>query len=196
MVCDRVVKEHGGIAIQHWYLTLVDISSMVYVISNISSHLQHLKIINGHMNADKLKYFFECFTSCKHSTLKRSDKLCELVLLNYLDLSSNSLGVEGVVVLVSALNDANVHLRLLHLSDNDIGSEGARVVLDDLNCRQDIEEFKLSSNNIVGAVWGGLKYWTNLKTLDVISNAIDVPSLLDGIVGTSQNFIRQPCFNL
>ena len=197
VVCDRVVKEDGGIVIQHCYLTLVDISSMVYVISNISSHLQHLEIAHGHMNADKLKYFFECFYSCKHSTLKRSDMLCKLASLNYLDLSFNSLGVEGVKVLVSALNDANVHLRLLDLSGlNGIGSEGARVVLDDLNCRQDIEVLVLNLNYIVGAVWGGLKFWTNLKKLNVSWNAIDVPSLLDGIVGTSQNCIKQPCINL
>ena len=196
VVCDSVVKEDEGIVIRNCYLTLVDISSMVYVISNISSHLQHLGITNCHMNADKLKYFFECFTSCKYSTLKRSDMLCKLALLNYLDLKSNSLGVEGVVVLVSALNDANVHLRLLKLSDNGIGSEGARVVLDDLNCRQDIEVLGLGCNYIEGAVWGGLKYWTNLKTLNVIGSAIDVSSLLDGIVGTSQNCIRQPCIKL
>ena len=196
VVCDRVVKEDEGIVIQSCYLTLVDISSMVYVISNISSHLQHLEITECHMNADKLKYFFESFASCKYSTLNRSDMLCKLALLNYLYLTSNSLGVEGVILLVSALNDANVHLHLLNLSNNHIGIEGARVVLDDLNCRQDIEVLVLAINRIVRAVWGGLKYWTNLKTLDVSSNAIDVPSLLDGIMGTSQNCIRQPCINL
>ena len=143
------------------------------------------------MNADKLKYFFECFTSCTHS-----DILCELALLNDLEISCNSLGVEGVIVLVSALNDANVHLRLLMLNRNRIGSEDARVVLDDLNCRQDIEVLHLGVNCIEGAVWGGLKYWTNLTTLDIRWNTIDVPSLLDGIVSTSQNFIRQPCINL
>ena len=99
-------------------------------------------------------------------------------------------------MLVSALNDANVYLHLLKLSHNGIGSEGARVVLDDLNCRQDIEELVLVSNGIEGAVWGGLKYWINLKTLYVSRNAIDVPSLLDGIVGTSQNCVGQPCINL
>ena len=196
VVCDRVVKEDEGIVIriviQHCYLTLVDISSMVYVILNSSSHLQHLEITDCHMNADKLKYFFECFASYKLSALKRS----ELALLNYLDLSLNSLGVEGVIVLVSALNDANVHLRLLELSDNDILSKGARVVLDDLNCCQDIEVLDLSNNLIEEAVWGRLKFWTNLKTLHVSSNAIDVPSLLDGIVSTSKIFIRQPCINL
>ena len=189
VVCDRVVKEDGGIVIQGGFLTLVDISSMVYVISNSSSHLQHIEIAYSNMNADKLKYFLECFSSCKHSTLKRSDMLCKLALLNYLDLSLNSLGVEGVVVLVSALNDANVHLHLLDLSDNGIGSEGARVVLDDLNCRQDIEVLSLGGNDIEGAVLGGLKYWTNLKKLDVSASAIDVPSLLE-------NCIRQRCINL
>ena len=152
VVCDRVVKIDGGIVIQSCYLTLVDISSMVYVISNISSHLQHLEIIGCHMNADKLKYFFESFASCENSALNRSDMLCKLALLKHLDLTSNFLGVEGVVVLVSALNDANVHLHLLGLSDNDIGSEGARVVLDDLNCRQDIEVLGLGHNYIVGCV--------------------------------------------
>ena len=98
--------------------------------------------------------------------------------------------------MVSGLNDANVHLNSLNLNDNEIDSEGARVLLDDLNCRQDIEELDLASNSIEGAVWGGFKYWTNLKTLDVSWNAIDVPSLLDGIVGTSQNCIGQPCINL
>ena len=191
VVCDSVVKEDGGIVIYSYYLTLVDISSMVYVISNISSHLQRLKICNGHMNADKLKYFFECFTSCTHS-----DILCELALLNYLELSCNSLDVEGVVVLVSALNNANIHLRVLWLNRNDFGSEGARVLLDDLNCRQDIEELSLGVNDIEGAVWGGLKYWTNLTTLHIRWNTIDVPSLLGGIVSTSQNFIRQPCIHL
>ena len=190
VVCDRVVKEYWGSVIQYGcYLTLVDISSMVYVISNISSHLQHLGITNCHMNADKLKYFFECFSSCKHSTLKRSGMLCKLASLNNLDLSLNDFGVEGVVVLVSALNDANVHLHSLSLSSNGIGSEGARVVLDDLNCRQDIEVLNLGSNDIKGAVFGGLKYWTNLKKLDVSSNTIDVPSLLE-------NCIRQRCINL
>ena len=196
VVCDRVVKEEVGIVIRSCYLTFVDISSMVYVISNISSHLKYLVISCCHMNDDKLKYFFECFTSCKHSTLKRSGMLCKLALLNDLNLSFNSLGVEGVVLLVSALNDANVHLRLLDLTDTGIGSEGAKVLLDDLNCRQDIEVLYLCRNNIVGAVWGGLKYWTYLKTLRISSNAIDVPALLDGTVGTSQNCIRQPCFNL
>ena len=191
VVCDSVVKTEGGIVIQSCYLTLVDISSMVYIISNISSHLQRLKITNCHMNADKLKYFFECFTSCTHS-----DILCELALLNYLELSCNSLDVEGVVVLVSALNNANIHLRVLRLNRNDFGSEGARVLLDDLNCRQDIEELSLGVNDIEGAVWGGLKYWINLKVLYVSGNAIDVPSLLDGIVGTSQNCVGQPCINL
>ena len=38
--------------------------------------------------------------------------------------------------------------------------------------------------------------WTQVKKLDVSWNAIDVPSLLDGIVSTSQNGIRQPCINL
>ena len=196
VVCDRVVTEDGGIVIKHGYLTLVDISSMVYVISNISSHLQHLEITGRHMNADKLKYFFESFASCEYSTLNRSDRLCKLALLNYLDLSLNSLGVEGVILLVGALNDANVHLRLLGHSGNDIGSEGARVVLDDLNCCQDIEVLDIGHNYIEEAVWGGLKYWTNFKKLNVSWNAIDVPSLLDGIVGTSQNCIRQPCINL
>ena len=196
VVCDSIVKEDGGIVIQHWYLTLVDISSMVYVISNISSPLQHLKVTDSHMNADKLKYFFESFASCEYSTLNRSDMLCKLALLNYLNLTSNSLGVEGVVVLVSALNDANVHLHLLDLADNESGGEGARVLLGDLNCRQDIEKLVLNFNDIDGAVWGELKYWTNLKTLDISLNPIDVPSLLDGIVGTSQNCIRQPCINL
>ena len=196
VVCDRVVKGEERIFVDDCYLTLVDISSMVYVISNISSHLKCLVITDCYMNADKLKYFFECFSSCKHSTLKRLDMLCELALLNYLDLSLNSLGVEGVIVLVGALNDANVHLHLLELSNNDIGSEGAIVVLDDLNCRHNIEVLVLSSNLIEEAVWGGLKYWTNLKTLDVSWNAIDVPSLLDGIVGTSQNYTRPPCINL
>ena len=196
VVCDRVVKEVKGIVIRNCYLTLVDISSMVYVISNISSHLQHLEIAGGVMNADKLKYFFASFASCKYSALNRSDMLCKLASLNYLYLCFNFLGVEGVVVLVSALNDANVHLHILDLSDNDIGSEGARVVLDDLNCRQDIDELLLRNNNIVGAVLGGLKYWTNLKALYVSLNAIDVLSLLDGIVGTSQNCIRQPCIDL
>ena len=191
VVCDSAVKEDGGIVVWGCYLTFVDISKMVYVISNISSHLQRLVISNGHMNADKLKYFFECFTSCTHS-----DILCELVLLNYLELSGNSLGVEGVVALVSGLNDANVHLRVLDLNRIDIGSEGARVVLDDLNCRQDIEELHLGVNCIEGAVWGGLKYWTNLTTLEIRWNTIDVPSLLGGIVSTSQNFIRQPCIHL
>ena len=60
------------------------------------------------MNADKLKYFFECFTTCTHS-----DILCELALL---DLSCNSLDVEGLIVLVSGLNDVNVHLRVLWLN--------------------------------------------------------------------------------
>ena len=196
VVCDRVVEEDGGIVVKYGYITLVDISSMVYVISNISSHLQRLKITACDMNADKLKYFFESFASCEYSTLNRSDMLCKLALLNYLDLRCNSLYVEGVVVLVSSLNDANVHLHLLNLSDNNIDSEGARVVLDDLNCRQDIEVLYLDINYIEGAVWGGLKYWTNLKTLDISSNTIDVPSLLDGIVGTSQNCIRQRCINL
>ena len=162
VVCDSVVKGDGVIVDKHGYLTLVDISSMVYVISNISSHLKRLEIKYCHMNADKLKYFFECFSSCKHSTLKRSGMLCKLASLKHLDLSFNYFGVEGVVVLVSALNDANVHLHLLGLSDNYIGSEGARVVLDDLNCRQDIEMLHLGVNCIEGAVWGGLKYWTNL----------------------------------
>ena len=196
VVCDRVVKGDGVIVIQCCYLTLVDISSMVYVMSNISSLIQHLEITECHMNADKLKYFFESFASCKYSTLNRSDMLCKLALLNYLKLTSNSLGVEGVVVLVSGLNDANVHLRLLELANNDIDGEGARVVLDDLNCRQDIEVLVLCDNGIEGAVWGGLKYWTNLKTLDVSWNTIDVPSFLDGVVGTSQNCIGQPCINL
>ena len=192
VVCDRVVKDIGGIVIRRCYLTLVDISSMIYVISNISSHLQHLEITGCHMNADKLKYFFESFASCEYSTLNRSDMLCKLALLH---LSSNFLGVEGVVVLVSGLNDANVHLRSLNLADNEIGGEGARVLLGDLNCRQDIEMLVLVSSVIEGAVWGGLKYWTNLKTLYISGNAIDVPSLLDGIVG-SQNCIGQPCINL
>ena len=196
VICDSVVKEHGGIVIQSCYLTLVDISSMVYVISNISSHLQHLEITYCYMKADKLKYFFESFASCEYSTLNRSDMLCKLALLNYLDLTSNCFGVEGVVVLVSALNDANVHLRLLALNTNYIGGEGARVLLDDLNCRQDIADLNLGYNYIEGEVWGGLKYWINLKTLDVSGNAIDVPSLLDDIVGTSQNCIGQPCINL
>ena len=197
VVCDSVVKENGGIVIQYnWYLTLVEISSMVYVISNISSHLQHLEITRCHMNADKLKYFFECFSSCKHSTLNRSDMLCKLASLNDLDLSFNSLGAEGVVVLVSALNDANVHLHLLELTENEIGGEGARVLLDDLNYRQDIEVLNLGCNCIEGVVWGGFKYWTNLKELDISENTIDVPSLLDGIVGTSQNCNRQRCINL
>ena len=191
VVCDSLVKEDGGIVVRGCYLTLVDISSMVYVISNISSHLQHLEITNCDMNADKLKYFSECFTSCTHS-----DILCELALLNYLELSCNSLDVEGVVVLVSALNNANIHLRVLWLNRNDFGSEGARVLLDDLNCRQDIEELSLGVNYIEGAVWGGLKYWTNLTTLHIHWNTIDVPSLLGGIVSTSQNFIRQPCIHL
>ena len=177
VVCDSVVEEDGGIVIQDGYLTLVEIYSMVYVISNISSHLKRLDITCD-MDDDKLEYFFECFTNCKHSMLKRSDMLCKLALLNYLNLSFNSLGVEGVVVLVSALNDANVHLHSLGLSDNDIGSEGARVVLDDLKCCQDIEVLDLGCNDIEGYVWDGLKYWTNLKTLDVSENAIDVPSLL------------------
>ena len=181
VVCDSVVKEEEGIVIQDRYLTLVDISSMVYVISNISSHLQHLEIAHSHMNADKLKYFY--------STLKRSDMLCKLASLNHLDLSFNSLGVEGVVVLVSALNNANVHLHLLDLTGNGIGSEGAIVVLYDLNCRQDIEELVLAANDIKAVVWGLLKYWTNLKKLDVSSNAIVVPSLLE-------NCIRQRCINL
>ena len=99
-------------------------------------------------------------------------------------------------MLVSALKDANVHLHSLNLTNNDIDSEGARVLLDDLNCRQDIEELVLAINDFEGAVWGGLKYWTNLKTLNVSENAIDVPSLLDVIVGTSQNCIGQPCINL
>ena len=196
VVCDSVVKEDGGIVIRGCYLTLVDISIMVYVISNISSHLQHLEIADGVMNADILKHFFEYFTSCKHSTLKQSEILCKLASLNYLDLSFNVLGAEGAIVLVSALNDANVHLHLLKLSDNDIDNEGARVVLDDLNCRQDIEVLVLRDNGIEGAVWGRLKYWTNLKTLDVSWNTIDVPSFLDGVVGTSQNCIGQPCINL
>ena len=196
VVCDSVVKREEGIVINDYYLALVDISSMVYVISNISSHFKHLVITTCHINADKLKYFFECISSCKDSMLRRSDMLCKLALLNYLDLSFNSLGAEGLIVLVSAFNDANVHLLVLKLVDNDIGSEGARVVLDDLNCRQDIEVLALAVNGIVGAVWGGLRYWTNLKILDVSSNAIDVPSLLDGIVGTFQKCIRQPCINL
>ena len=57
VVCDSVVKEDGGIVIKGCYLTLVDISSMVYVISNISSHLQHLEIIGCHMYTDKLILF-------------------------------------------------------------------------------------------------------------------------------------------
>ena len=174
VVCDSVVIGDGRIVIEDNYLTLVDISSMVYVISNISSHLQHLEITDCHMNVDKLKYFFESFASCKYSTLNRSDMLCKLASLKHLDLLSNFIGVEGVVVLVSGLNDANVHLHSLKLRNNDIGGEGARVLLDDLNCRQDIEVLDLSYNNIVGAVWGGLKYWTNLKTLYVIENTFDV----------------------
>ena len=196
VVCDRVVKREEGIFIHDYYFTLVDISSVVYVISNISSHLKRLMITHCHINADKLKYFFECFSSCKPSKLRRSDMLCKLALLNDLDLSFNSLGVEGAILLVSALNDANVHLRLLGLNGSDIGGEGARVVLDDLNCRQDIADLILGYNYIEGAVWGGLKYWTNLKSLELSSNAIAVPSLIDGIVSTSQNCIRQPCIDL
>ena len=197
VVCDSIARKgEGRVGFCGRYLTLVDISSMIYVIFNMSSHLKHLLIANCHMNADKLKSFFASFASCKYSVLNRADMLCKLALLNYLDLSLNSLGVEGVVVLVSALNDANVHLRSLDLSGNAIGSEGARVLLDDLNCRQDIEVLELECNGIEGAVGGGLKYWTNLKILDVSMNAIDVPSLLDGIVGTSQNCIGQPCINL
>ena len=196
VVCDRVVEGELGIKITGCYLTLIDISSMVYVISNISRHLQRLVIISCNINADKLRYFLESFASSKYSTLKRPEILCKLALLNDLGLISNSLGAEGAILLVSALNDANVHLHILNLSFNAIGSEGARVVLDDLNCRQDIEELRLRGNNIVGAVLGGFKYWTNLKTLDVSLNVIDVPSLLDGIVGTSQNCIRQRCINL
>ena len=196
VVCDRVVKREEGIFIHDYYFTLVDISSVVYVISNISSHFKRLMITHCHINADKLKYFFECFSSCKPSKLRRSDMLCKLALLNDLDLSFNSLGVEGAILLVSALNDANVHLRLLGLNGNDIGGEGARVVLDDLNCRQDIADLILGYNYIEGAVWGGLKYWTNLKSLELSSNAIAVPSLIDGIVSTSQNCIRQPCIDL
>ena len=145
------------------------------------------------MNADKLKYFFASFASCKYSASNRPHKLA---LLKTLDFCPNSLGVEGVVVLVSALNDAKVQLRSLDLTNNDIGSEGARVLLGDLNCRQDIEVLILRDNGIQWSVWGGLKYWTNLKTLDVGDNAIDVPSLLDGIVSTSQNCIRKPYINL
>ena len=198
VVCKRVVEGEGEINFchRHRYLTLVDISSLVYVIFNMSSHLKCLLITDCHMNADKLKFFFASFASCTYSAFNRSDMLCKLALLNCLDLSLNSLGVEGVVVLVSALNDANVHLRLLELGESDIGSEGARVLLDDLNCRQDIEELSLCENDIEGAVWGGLKYWINLKKLDVSWNYIDVPSLLDGIVGTSQNCIGQSCIKL
>ena len=97
VVCDRVVTEHGRIVIQYGYLTLVDISSMVYVISNISSPIQHLEITECQMNADSLKYFFESFASCENSTLNRSDMLCKLASLNDLDLTLNSLGAEGAI---------------------------------------------------------------------------------------------------
>ena len=127
VVCDRVVKKDGGIVIRGCYLTLVDISSMVYVISNSSSHLKCLEITGCHMNADKLKYFFESFASCKYSTLNRSDMLCKLALLSHLDLSvidiqSNEIGSEGALALVEKLKSWP-NLEVLYLRGNVIESE-------------------------------------------------------------------------
>ena len=49
VVCDRVAgKRKGRVVFRGHYLTLVDISSMVYVIFNMSSHLKHLLIANCH----------------------------------------------------------------------------------------------------------------------------------------------------
>ena len=51
VVCDSVVarKGEGRVVFRDRYLTLVDISSMVYVIFNMSSHLKHLLIANCYL---------------------------------------------------------------------------------------------------------------------------------------------------
>ena len=93
--------------------------------------------------------------------------------------------------MVYVISNISSHLQHLEITK----SEGARVVLHDLNCRQDIEVLGLGHNYIKGAVWRGLKYWTNLKKLDVKWSGIDVPSLLKGNVGTFTSTKRRAVWN-
>ena len=196
VVCDSVVGIEGKLTIMNYYLTLVDVSSMAYVISNTCNNLRGLYITGSHLSADKLKFFFGSYSSRNYSSF-RPDFLCQLALLTELDLTSNSLGLEGVTLLVNKLNVANVQLISIILDENNIGSEGARVIVEDLKCRQHIRQLRLSNNCINGiAVWGGLKYWTDLIYLFVGENTVNVASLLDGIVSRSHKYDENTSNNL
>ena len=193
VVCDSVVGIEGRLVIIDYYLTLVDLSSMAYVISKTCNNLHILRINRSHLSAYKLKYFFGSHTSRNYSSFRPD----QLALLTYLDLTSNSLGLEGVTLLVNKLNVANVQLVSIVLDENSIGSEGARVIVEDLKCRQHLRELSLSNNCINGmAVWGGLKYWTDLKYLFVDRNTVNVASLLDGIVNRSHKYDENTSNNL
>ena len=184
VVCDSVVGIGGGIRKYGQYLALVDVFSMVYIIVKTSRDLQWLEIVKSHFSADKLKYFVDRLINFDTSVLK-SDLLGKLALLNHLDLSFNSLGGEGVIILVDTLNDADVHLRSLRLVGNSMGTEDVQAVIVGLKCHQDIEELDLRGNCIDGvAVWSGLKFWTNLKDLYLGRNTVDVASLVTGIVSS------------
>ena len=105
-----------------------------------------------------------------------------LSFLRCLNLSFNSLGFDGVLVLIDFINEADIRLKSLKLTHNNIGSEGAEALLSKLKWREQIRELLLHENNISSSAnWSNLKYWSNLRHLDLGCNTVNMTSLCDSL---------------
>ena len=122
-------------------------------------HLEHLTLSNIEpVQGTKIVTSLEHLTNLQHLDLSPNSigvdgavtiakRLKNAVNLQYLDLSQNSIGVDGAVAIANVLRNA-VDLQYLDLKDNDIGNDGAVAIAEGLKNAAALRTLKLGGNTI------------------------------------------------
>ena len=153
-------------------------SDLIKTVKDLSKNFQvYVTINNSLLNKSNLRFVKENLNLIYKGHDK--DSLCTALKcctnLQTLDLSDNSVGSDGAVVLAERLKCCT-NLQTLNLSDNSIGSDVAVALAEGLKCCTNLQTLNLSYNSIGSnggvALAEGLKCCTNLQTLYLSYNSI------------------------
>ena len=176
VVCNQTVGHILTTYLWDKHLSPKTITEIAYVISNSQKIIDYLRIENCQVDKERLSKFLD---KVKPSFVHSAHRLR---LLERLNLSFNSLGFDGVLVLIDFINEADIKLKSLKLTHNNIGSEGAEALLSKIKWREQIRELLLHNNNISSSAnWSDLKYWSSLRDLYLGCNTINMTSLCDSL---------------